>query len=184
MSAKSSASAARVRLHTVEAPERLGGETRPFEYPHLYQIQAGDWRISYAVERNRLAILVLEVVNADGTVAPDPVRESLARKMKIKLLDWPEGSPSRDVRPQDLGKKVKIKLMDLADDVRVNEAPQPRTGAHVRLAGPPTGSSRAKRITVLDETHESQPASDESEDSPQDAESTGRKVTPLGSPTM
>lgn len=184
MSAKSSASAARVRLHTVEAPERLGGETRPYEYPHLYQIQAGDWRISYAVERNRLAILVLEVVNPDGTVTPDPVHESLARKMKIKLLDWPEGSPSRDLRPQDLGKKVKIKLLEMAEELRANDVPNSRAGGKVRLTGPSSASSRSKRITVLDEAHESQPDSDGSEDSSQDAEDTGRKVTPLGSPTM
>ena len=29
---------------------RTGGENIPLDYPSLYQIQAGDWRISYAVE--------------------------------------------------------------------------------------------------------------------------------------
>ena len=138
MSARTTTSAARIRLHTTQAPERLGGETRPYEYPHLYQIQAGDWRISYAVEQNRLAILVLEVLNPDGTVIEDPVRETLTRKMKIKLLDWPEGSPSRDLRPEDLGRKVKIRLLDLAEEASPDGPGQRATTSRVRLSGSST----------------------------------------------
>ena len=116
MSARSKTPASCIRLSTAQAHERLGGETRPYEYPHLYQVQAGDWRISYAVEQNRLAILVLEVLNSDGTAVQDPIRETLTRKMKVKLLDWPDGSPSRDLRPEDLGRKVQIRLLDMADE--------------------------------------------------------------------
>ena len=93
MSARTTTSAARIRLHTVQAPERLGGETRPYEYPHLYQIQAGDWRISYAVEQNRLAILVLEVLNADGTVVQDPVRETLDSQDEDQAPGLARGQP-------------------------------------------------------------------------------------------
>src|SRR5512147_1722768 len=102
-----------VKLTAPELPAdvRSGGENLPLDYPHLYQIQAGDWRISYAVEQNHLAILVLEVLNPDGSVRKDPASETLTRKMKVRLLDWPEGSPSRDLPPEELGKKVKIKLL-------------------------------------------------------------------------
>ena len=143
MSTKTTLPAARVRFHTTQAPERLGGETRPYEYPHLYQIQAGDWRISYAVEQNRLAILVLEVLNSDGTVVQDPIHETLTRKMKVKLLDWPEGSPSRDLRPEDLGRKVKIRLMDLAEEAApAGRADGARPG-RVKLSG----SRRSRRAS-------------------------------------
>ena len=60
---------------------RSGGEKRPLDYPHLYQIQAGDWRISYAVEHNRLAILVLEVLQSDGASSKDPAQDNLTKKI-------------------------------------------------------------------------------------------------------
>jgi hypothetical protein len=117
------------------------------QYPHLYQIQAGDWRISYAVEQNHLAILVLEVLNPDGTVRKDPERDTLTRKMKVKLLDWPEGSPSRDLPPEELGKRVKIKLLDLADELQSEDAPQPRRR---RITGRRAGGPRRPRSPFAD----------------------------------
>lgn len=175
MATGTTTSTARVRVHSVKAPERLGGETRPYEYPHLYQIQAGDWRISYAVEQNRLAILVLEVLNSDGTVVEDPIRETLTRKMKVKLLDWPEGSPSRDLRPEDLGRKVKIRLMDLAEE------PVP-AGTHrsTRVKLPAPGARQTRPSVRLEEPQPSTSAGDQSED----VDQSDRKVTPLDSPTM
>lgn len=180
MSTKSSTSTTHVRLHTLEAPERLGGETRPYEYPHLYQIQAGDWRISYAVERNRLAILVLEVVNADGTVAPDPVRESLTRKMKVKLLDWPEGSPSRELRPDDIGRKVKIRLLDMAEE-RGPDPSEVFRPARVRLGAK---SPRSRSLIRLDQPQAGAQAEPEDADAANAVDSSERKVTPLDAPTM
>ncbi len=91
-----------------------GGEHRPFEYPHLYQIHAGDWRISYAVEHNRLAILVLEVLSPEGEVLKDAAHEKLAKKIKIKLLDLPE--QGKDMTPDEIGKRLRIKLLDMTKD--------------------------------------------------------------------
>src|SRR5512135_1348068 len=88
---------------------RSGGERRPLDYPHLYQIHAGDWRISYAVEHNRLAILVLEVLNPAGESSKDAARENLTRKMKVKLLDWPEGAGHKQLPPEVVSGKWKIK---------------------------------------------------------------------------
>jgi len=164
-------------LHTVQAPQRLGGETRPYVYPHLYQIQAGDWRISYAVEQNRLAILVLEVLNPDGTVVEDPIRETLNRKMKVKLLDWPEGSPSRDLLPEDLGRKVKIRLMDLADEAVAETIPS------APVKSPGSKAQRSRSAVRLVEPQASHPAAD-SADQATGLDRADRKVTPLDSPTM
>src|SRR5512142_1234535 len=107
-----------VKLAAPELPAdvRTGGESLPLPYPHLYQIQAGDWRISYAVENNRLAILVLEVLNALGESSKDAARENLTRKMKIKLLDWPEGSAKHEVPPEVVTRKMKIKWLDMAEE--------------------------------------------------------------------
>src|SRR5512147_690458 len=107
-----------VKLTAPELPAdvRSGGENLPLDYPHLYQIQAGDWRISYAVEHNRLAILVLEVLNPDGSSSKDPIQENMKKRMKVKLLDWPEGGEEAQVPPEEVTKKLKIKWMDMAQD--------------------------------------------------------------------
>src|SRR5512135_2464752 len=132
-------------IKVYDSPDALrsGGEARPLEYPHLYQIQAGEWRISYAVEHNRLAILVLEVLTPEGTVRKDPDSEKMTRKMKIKLLDWPEGSPSRDLPPEELGKKLKIKLLDLVDE-ETAARPERRPGMKIKFSNS-TRSGPAKR---------------------------------------
>src|SRR5512142_264450 len=103
-----------VKLAAPELPAdiRTGGENLPLPYPHLYQIQAGDWRISYAVENNRLAILVLEVLNALGESSKDAAHQKMARNMKIKLLDWPEGTGKRELPPEIVTNKMKIKWLD------------------------------------------------------------------------
>jgi hypothetical protein len=182
MPATSNSTNARIRLPATRQPERGGGETRPYEYPHLYQIQAGDWRISYAVEKNRLAILVLEVLNSDGTVAEDPVHETLTRKMKVKLLDWPEGSPSRDVRPEDLGRKLKIRLLDLTDENSSTQSDDSARSSRIRLEGSVTKKRRPS--VILDApSQESRPAPD-STMAAGDAGKQSRKVTPVDSPSM
>ena len=184
MSVKLRETDARIKVHEMPEAARSGGETVPYEYPHLYQIQAGDWRISYAVEQNHLAILVLEVLNADGTVRKDPARETLTRKMKVKLLDWPEGSPSRDLPPEDLGKKVKIKLLDMADEAREEVGQQRMRGGRIRLRDSTQGTTRTRKITLVDGTVKDRTASATSESDQADDVVERRKVTPLDSPSM
>ncbi|MFH1185555.1 MAG: hypothetical protein V1755_11030 [Chloroflexota bacterium] len=184
MSIKLEETNARLKVYEASGSMRSGGEQRPLEYPHLYQIQAGDWRISYAVEHNHLAILVLEVLNADGTVKEDPAHDKLTRKMKVKLLDWPEGSPSRDLPPEDLGKKVKIKLLDLADDPHDDVDADARAGDRIRLLGSASRTLSTRRITLLDGAEGAPTIPAESDVSPDSEDYGGRKVTPLDSPTM
>lgn len=169
-----------------EAPElvRGGGEARPFEYPHLYQIQAGEWRISYAVEQNHLAILVLEVLNPDGSVRKDPARETLTRKMKVKLLDWPEGK-SHDLPPEELGKRVKIKLLDLADELNEEHGRERPSDGKVHFLGGGSKKTAPRRITLLDgKVKEPATAAAKPAASAETEDEDGRKVTPLDSPTM
>ncbi len=174
---------AAVKLKEAMPVLRSGGETHPFEYPHLYRIQAGDWRISYAVEHNRLAILVLEVLNPDGSVRKDPEADTVQQKMKIKLLDWPEGSPSRDLPPEELGKKFKIKFLDLADELKPPRPQGTRAGRGIKLAPQAAGSSKERRITVVDATSRPAPAQAGDDDPNPGAEGEG-KLTPLDGPTM
>jgi hypothetical protein len=165
----------------VDAPKRIGAETRPFEYPHLYQIQAGDWRISYAVERNRLAILVLEVLNPDGSGTPDPVRESRSSKMKIKLLDRPEDSPSRDLRPDEIGRRVKIRLLDMAEESGPVSAEMLRR-TRLRLDRPK--AQRPRPVVRLDGTTGIPLPSTLSAALGEAMDPEQRKAMPLDSPTM
>ena len=184
MSVKLKETDARIKVREMPEPVRSGGETRPYDYPHLYQIQAGEWRISYAVEQNHLAILVLEVLNPDGTVKKDPARETLTRKMKVKLLDWPEGSPSRDLPPEDLGKKVKIRLLDLTDDLRDDDMRDDHHVGRIRLRDSAAGKSPKGKITLLSgKSTERTPSGVPVKDTG-DEDSSGGKVTPLDSPTM
>ena len=54
----------------------LGGEPRPpgckkpAGYENLYRVWVGDWRISYAVEDDRLIVLVIEVAPRGGAYRP------------------------------------------------------------------------------------------------------------------
>jgi len=125
---------------------RTGGENIPLDYPSLYQIQAGDWRISYAVENNRLAILVLEVLNPDGISSKDVVQADLKRKMKIKLLDWPEGAGDAQVPPEDLSKKLKIKWLDLAQDSEVIQAENAHGKSRIKLKGSSESKTAGNRF--------------------------------------
>ncbi len=186
-----------LKLHDTETSVKLkealpvlrsGGENIPFEYPHLYRIQAGDWRISYAVEHNRLAILVLEVLNSDGSVRKDEKTQTVERKMKVKLLDWPEGSPSRDLPPEEVGKKLKIKFLDMADELKPESPAPPRSSLGIKLAPLPAPLPAARsgkgRITFVDAAARP-PKSDEAD--PQSSESrtsAAGKVTPLDGPTL
>ncbi len=178
-----------VKLAAPELPAgiRTGGENLPLEYPHLYQIQAGDWRISYAVENNRLAILVLEVLNPDGTSSKDVLSANMTRKMKIKLLDWPEGSGGGQVPAEVLSKKMKIKWLDMASDPEVTEGEVIPGKSRIKLKGaaPAKSASGRRTITLLGsgEVHEE---SDSGEAGPDGSisDDPDRKVTPLDEPSM
>jgi hypothetical protein len=182
----------RVRLAAPELPAgiRSGGENVPLEYPHLYQVQAGDWRISYAVEHNRLAILVLEVLNPDGTSSKDAGRQNLTRKMKIKLLDWPEGAGGREAPPEVVTNKMKIKWLDMAEDAERGEAEdaqgKPRIKFRDEIEKPGELKRTAtNRITLLDSGEVVEDDEPEEADPPSEAvEQQERKVTPLDRPTM
>ena len=160
MPTKTVSGESRVKLLASQKVVRSGGEMRPLEYPHLYQIRAGNWRISYAVEHNRLAILVLEVLTPEAVPGKNPVHEKIARETKIKLLDWPEEALSARMPPEGFGKRQGIRLLDKAPELANGgtSSESPRRASRIRL--------HASAAT------------------PQDAGLTERKVTPLDSPSM
>ena len=193
MSTRIKTTESHVKLVEPELPAevRSGGEKRPLGYPHLYQIQAGDWRISYAVYYVRMAILVLEVLKADGESSKDLAREKMTKKMKVKLLDWPEGAGNAQIPPEEISKKLKIKLLDLADDPEDGEAVSGRAKSRIKLGAASdkkvsTRASTAKgKITLLDGTEppaSSVPESNEPESD--DSEDDDRRITPVDEPSM
>jgi mRNA-degrading endonuclease RelE of RelBE toxin-antitoxin system len=162
MLTKTKSKESRIKLRETAPAARSGGESRPFDYPHLYKIQAGDWRISYAVEHNRLAILVLEVLTPEGAAKADPVHEQMTKKMKIKLLDLPEVIATEEIKPEDVGKKIKIKLLDIPK-VPAEAEPAPAADAQVlRIKFPHASAEKAGEAPDL---------------------SQGAKVTPLDAPS-
>ncbi len=156
----------RIKLRE-ELPQavRSGGMSRPFDYPHLYQIHAGDWRISYAVEHNRLAILVLEVLSQEGHALKDVAHEKLTKRMKIKLLDLPE--QGRDMPPDEVGKRLKIKLLDMVDETDEDETSEVEE------------EKERLKIKLIDA--EADAAEDEKKSAASGKKS---KITPLDSPSL
>ena len=182
-----------VKLAAPELPAgiRSGGENLPLDYPHLYQIQAGDWRISYAVEHNRLAILVLEVLNPAGESSKDAAGEKMKRKMKVKLLDWPEGSGSGPVPPEVVSNKMKIKWLDMAEEGEDGQADATRGKSRIKWMratdqkGNGHRPSGASRITLLDSGEIAPEDEPEAADAEDDASGDDdRKITPLDEPSM
>jgi len=107
----------RVRLHAAPNEPLSAGEHVPLEYPNLYTIKAGDWRISYAVEHNRLAILVLEVVPAtEATAGTETAREEMAKIMKVKLLDLPDELAAKTAAPDEEEAVARIRVVGLPDE--------------------------------------------------------------------
>ncbi len=49
---------------------RLSGCKEMVGYDNYYRIQVGDWRILYAIEDDRLIVLVLDVVPRSGAYQP------------------------------------------------------------------------------------------------------------------
>lgn len=165
----------RIQIHD-DAPQdvRSGGESRPFEYPHLYRIKAGDWRISYAVEHNRLAILVLEVLPSEESAKKDPTQEQIAQTMKIKLLDLPA-----ETAPAEIESKIRVRLLDPSDDTKSREttARPSRESHRVKLSSPEESSGKGK-IALMD-----LPVVESDEETAPDTTDTEPKVTPLNAPT-
>ncbi|GEM_PF-5572758 len=177
MPAKTINKESRIQIHD-DLPQdvRSGGESRPFEYPHLYRIKAGDWRISYAVEHNRLAILVLEVMNPDEPAKKDPTEEQITQTMKIKLLDLPT-----ETAPAEIESKIRIKLLDPSDDTKSKEttAHPSREGRKVKLTGSSAfeKSSEKGKITLID-----LPIA-EDEETESEITNAEPKITPLDAPS-
>ena len=191
--AESHAKESHVKLAEPELPAdiRTGGENLPLPYPHLYQIQAGDWRISYAVENNRLAILVLEVLNAQGVSSKDAAQQKMARKMKIKLLDWPEGAGKAELPPEMVTNKMKIKWLDMADESDGIEPEDSHGKSRIKFTSMTEGKDELKRtasksrITLLDSGEVVDDDGSEAGDADGNAaDEQDRKVTPLDEPTM
>jgi len=61
-----------------EAIRSLASDPRPSgcrklvgkQFDNLYRIRAGDWRVLYAIEDDRLVILILDVVRRDRAYRP------------------------------------------------------------------------------------------------------------------
>ncbi len=140
----------RIKLRE-ELPQamRSGNVNRFSEYPHLYQIHAGDWRISYAVENNRLAVLMLEPLPRENQSPKDVAHEKLAKRMKIKLLDLPE--QGKDMPPDEVGKRLKIKLLDMTDETEeedVSEADEEKL--KIKLANSNADAAASQRSPSVD----------------------------------
>jgi len=54
------------RIRELESDPRPTDGKKMVGYENLYRWRAGDWRISYAVEENRLIIVVLEIAPRGG----------------------------------------------------------------------------------------------------------------------
>jgi mRNA-degrading endonuclease RelE of RelBE toxin-antitoxin system len=180
------------QIKLFERPQspRSGGEKVPMNYPHLHQLQAGDWRISYAVEHNRLAILVLEVLTPE-----DIAREKITQKIKMKLMEFKDQTAGKKVTAEEVGNKLRVKLLDLSEDLAKRDATITDPGKKQRVKVqilPMTESSQKplqtttagkRKITLLD-----LPQASEQEEIT-DGEIVGqevdeeRKVTPLNSPS-
>ncbi len=181
-----------IKLYELPKTTRSGGEQVPLNYPQLHQIRAGDWRISYAVEHNRLAILVLEILSPE-----DAARESVTQKIKVKLLELKEQTAGKKVTAQEVERRIKIKLSDITDGLAKKEASSVGTvkKSRIKLQISPAvetsqgqqqnGMNAKRKITILDSTAASEDADFGKVDEEPVAEEvdTERKVTPVDEPS-
>jgi hypothetical protein len=93
-----------------------GGTDAPLEFPHLYRIRAGDWRISYAVENNRLAILVLEVLSSDDGEASETAHREITKVLKIRSLTSVEEKARQLLETGDRAGKPRIKFLEVSPE--------------------------------------------------------------------
>lgn len=184
-------SESRIKVHDMPQESlRSGGESRPFDFPHLYRIRAGDWRISYAVEHNRLAVLVLEVLHPGKDMEHDPAREDVAGRMKVKLLGLPEGE-NQQAAFEAAGHRPKIKFLDAPSTEAASEGVarrvrfKPSTEAQNDFEedNPPEEGEQASRITFLDLASADEETSFDDEVSDAGEAVIEGKVTPLDLPS-
>ena len=108
--------------------------------------------------------------------------------MKVKLLDWPEGTGNVQVPPEELTKKLKIKLLDMSEEVREESDPEAaRTTSRIKLGAvtekkAAKQQTHAKRKITLLEAGEPEKASEET--GTEALEDADRKITPVDEPSM
>ena len=134
----------------------------------------------------------MEALNAEGEALKDAKTESMTKKMKVKLLDWPEGAGNVQVPPEELTKKLKIKLLDMSDEMgEESNAESPHGTSRIKLAaatGQKAGKHQAggkRKITLL-EAGEPAAVNDAGDPEPEGEalEDGDRKVTPVDEPSM
>jgi len=54
------------KLHGLESNPRPAGCVKLESYANMYRVRVGDWRIAYAVEDDKLIVLVLEIAPRGG----------------------------------------------------------------------------------------------------------------------
>ncbi len=116
---KTTSGLSRIKLHEPVPEPGAGGEGKPLDYPQMYRLRLGDWQVSYAVEHNKLVILVLEEVEHDP-----PVKEKAGKRPRVKIKNLLENATP--VPPQT-NKAARIKLRNLLEDVQ----PEPIEGGDV-----------------------------------------------------
>ncbi len=113
---KTKGSPSRIKLHELAPEPAATTENQSLEYPHLYRLRLGDWQVSYAVEHNKLVILVLEGLEPQGQV-----QEKTGKPSRIKVKNLLEKSATL---PPQVNKATRIKLRNLLEDVK----PEPTEG--------------------------------------------------------
>ena len=116
MSAPAKSSRSKIKVHDMPQSTIKGGTDMPMEFPHLYRIRAGDWRISYAVENNRLAILVLEVLSSDDNEASETAHREMTKVLKIRSLTSAEEKARQISEKGDQAGKPRIKILEVSPD--------------------------------------------------------------------
>lgn len=116
---KTKNSTSRIKVHELPVAPASGGDSKSLEYPQLYRLRLGDWQVSYAVEHNKLVILVLE-----GLESEHPAQEKTEKKPRVKVKNLLENATP--VPPQ-ANKAARIKLRNLLDEVK----PEPIEGGEV-----------------------------------------------------
>ena len=106
----------KIKVHDMPQSTIKGGTDMPLEFPHLYRIRAGDWRISYAVENNRLAILVLEVLSSDEGEASDTAHREMAKVLKIRSLTSAEEKARQYSESGEQAGKPRIKFLEVSPE--------------------------------------------------------------------
>jgi mRNA-degrading endonuclease RelE of RelBE toxin-antitoxin system len=142
-------SRSKIKVHDMPQSTIKGGTDMPMEFPHLYRIRAGDWRISYAVENNRLAILVLEVLSSDDGEASETAHREMTKVLKIRSLTSAEQKARQLTESGDQAGKPRIKFLEVTP-----EGDPVDTGSNLPVTRPMV------RVLEMDADDSLDPASD------------------------